>query len=104
MATIDVEIGGRKYPMSCRDGEEDSLREAAALVDARATDAASMLGQLSEARLLLFTALMLADDLKEQAREPSAAADPAPQGVDAAALDRIADRLEALADRLAPEA
>jgi cell division protein ZapA len=72
MASIDIDIAGRKFTVACRDGEEDHLRSVGALVDKRARDAAQALGSLGEARLLLFTALMLADDSRScrKARTP----------------------------------
>ena len=60
MAEIDVFIAGRSYRVACRDGEEDSLRKAAALVDAKSREALQGLGTLSEARQLLFASLLLA--------------------------------------------
>jgi cell division protein ZapA len=102
MASIDIDIAGRKFTVACRDGEEDHLRSVSALVDKRARDAAQALGSLSEARLLLFTSLMLADDLKElQEGKSQAPAAPAPAGDEVAqAAERLAERMEALADRL----
>ena len=103
MANIEVEIAGRKYDVSCRDGEEEHLRSVAALADKRAGDAAQALGSLTETRQLLFTALLLADDVKDlQAgdppRESAAAAGVSPEL--AGALEALADRVEALARRL----
>ena len=105
MATIDVEIAGRRYPVSCRDGEEDHLRNLAAIVDNRAQDAAAALGSLSEARQLLFTSLLLADDLNDRSgAAPAVAAQSAAQApADPAladALERLAAQVEALAERL----
>ncbi|HWT13693.1 MAG TPA: cell division protein ZapA [Allosphingosinicella sp.] len=102
MANIDVDIAGRRYNVACRDGEEDHLRALAAIVDRRALDAASALGGLTEARQLLFAALLIADDLKE-ARSGTAAPDPEPAPPDPAvaeALERLAERIENLADTL----
>ncbi len=98
MANIDVEVGGRRYAESCRDGEEDHLRSVAALVDKRARDAAQALGSLSEARTLLFAALMVADDLHE-ARSGGGAGDTGSPDI-AEPLERLAERVEALAQRL----
>jgi cell division protein ZapA len=100
MANIEIEIAGRKFAVACRDGEEDHLRSVGALVDKRARDAAQALGSLGEARLLLFTSLLLADDLKELQEGKSAppAAPPADDVAQAAEL--LAARMEALADRL----
>jgi cell division protein ZapA len=101
MATVDVEIAGRRYAVSCRDGEEDHLRDLAAIVDKRANDAAAALGTLSESRHLLFTSLLLADDLDGGGAPPAGAAAPDPEVADA--LERLATRVEALADRLENE-
>ena len=105
MANIEIEIAGRKFAVACRDGEEDHLRSVGQLVDKRARDAAQALGSLGEARLLLFTSLLLADDLKEL-QEGKNAAPTAPEapGVPindiAQAAELLAERIEALADRL----
>jgi cell division protein ZapA len=99
MASIDIEIAARKYSVACRDGEEEHLRAVAALVDKRARDAAQALGSLGEARLLLFTSLLLADDLKELQEGKSG--DAAAGGGDVAdAAEALAARIEDLAARL----
>ncbi|HEX8381396.1 MAG TPA: cell division protein ZapA [Allosphingosinicella sp.] len=107
MASVEVEIGSRRYSVACRDGEEAHLRSVAALVDAKAQEAAGALGSLSEARQLLFASLLLADELKEknsgQPSAPQAEAAPAPAELDPAiadALERLAGRIESLAEQL----
>ena len=103
MAEIDVFIAGRTYKVACRDGEEDSLRKAASLVDAKSREALAGLGTLSEARQLLFASLLLADEMVDGGKSGSI---PAPQ-IDPALADRterIADRLESLASTLETEA
>lgn len=100
MASVEVEIASRKYSVACRDGEEAHLRSVAAIVDGKAQDAAAALGSLSEARQLLFASLLLADELKEhrsgQPKAPPAEIDPAI----ADALERLAGRVESLAEEL----
>ena len=98
MAEIDVFIAGRAYKVACRDGEEDSLRKAAALVDSKSREALAGLGTLSEARQLLFASLLLADDLVDDGRAPPPAAPVDPALAERA--ERIADRLESLASTL----
>jgi cell division protein ZapA len=99
MASIEVEVASRRYTVACRDGEEEHLRALAALVDKRAQDAAGALGSLSESRQLLFASLLLADDLND--REGGAPAAAAVQnGAVADALERLAARVESLAERL----
>ncbi len=99
MASVELEVGGRKYTMACRDGEEEHLRSVAAVVDKRARDAAAALGSLGESRLLLFTSLLLADDLKELQEGKDAAPAPEGQGI-ADAAEALAERIEDLAARL----
>ncbi len=100
MASVEVEIAARKYSVACRDGEEAHLRSVAAIVDAKAQDAAAALGSLSEARQLLFASLLLADELKEHrsGQPPAAPAEIDPAVADA--LERLAGRVESLAEQL----
>jgi cell division protein ZapA len=101
MAEIDVFIAGRSYRVACRDGEEDSLRKAAALVDAKSREALEGLGTLSEARQLLFASLLLADQMVDDGRTPEPIL---PDPALAERAERIADRLESLAEALEREA
>jgi cell division protein ZapA len=107
MATIDVEIAQRRYSVACRDGEEEHLRSVASVVDAKAREAGKALGSLSEARQLLFASLLLADELKEtqagNSPPPAAAPEIAEPQYDPAvanALEKLAERMEALAQSL----
>lgn len=100
MADVALLIGGQQYRVSCRDGEEDHLREIARLVDAKTREAKNAIGEhMSETRQLLFAALLLADEVGELRKE-------APSGEpDEAAVDRLeslADRLETVSAKLAP--
>src|SRR5439155_17225654 len=86
MASVEVEIAARRYSVACRDGEQEHLREVAAIVDRKAQDAGSALGSLSEVRQLLFAALLLADEVKDhRSGQPPAPGDE---------TGRIADALE----------
>ena len=106
MATmIDLNIAGRTYQVACREGEEDSLRAAARLVDGKSREALAGLGTLSEARQFLFASLLLADQLVDD--KPQAAAAPTPPQPDPALILRaeaLADRLESLAMTLENDA
>lgn len=96
MADVALSIGGRRYTVSCRDGEEMHLREIGALVDARTRDAKSAVGEgLGEARQLLFAALLLADEVKEL-RGGDAGEEETTE------VEALTERLEALSRRLAP--
>ncbi|HEU5482417.1 MAG TPA: cell division protein ZapA [Sphingomicrobium sp.] len=102
MAEVDLIIAGRAYKVACRDGEEESLRVAARLVDAKSQEALAGLGTLSESRQLLFAGLLLADQLIDQRPEAALPAGPDPELVSRA--ERVAERLESLADSLEREA
>ncbi len=101
MAMVDLSIAGRTYQVACREGEEESLRSAARLVDAKSREAVTGLGTLSEARQFMFAALMLADTLLDES--PEAAAPPPPDPALANRADAMAARLEAIADQLEKE-
>jgi cell division protein ZapA len=101
MAEIDVFIAGRTYRVACRDGEEDSLRKAASLVDSKSREALQGLGTLSEARQLLFASLLLADQMVDDGRTPEPTL---PDPALAERAERIAERLESLAEALEREA
>ena len=97
MAEVDLIIAGRSYKVACRTGEEDNLRAAGALVDAKSREALAGLGTLSESRQLLFASLLLADQIVD------GRADLVDTGPDPALVERaekVADRLESIADAL----
>src|SRR5687768_3636014 len=105
MAQVDLIIAGRSYQIACREGEEENLKAAARLVDAKSREALAGLGTLSEARQLLFASLLLADQLldKKPGSEAVSAPAPAPAALDPALVRRaesLADRLESFADSL----
>ena len=101
---IDLSIAGRTYQVACREGEEESLRAAARLVDGKAREALAGLGTLSEARQFLFASLLLADQMVEGRPDAAPAAPPAEP--DPALVERaegLAARLESLAAQLENE-
>lgn len=111
MGEVSVKVAGRAYRLLCDDGEEARLTELAARVDAEAAQFKGG-GAVSEAQLLLMTALMLADKL-EEAQADAAAPDEvegqlgmfgveiADQAV--AALTEAAERIEAIVGGAAAE-
>lgn len=101
MAQVTVTVNGRVHTIGCDEGEEARVRELAAFVDKRALELARTIGTASESRVLLMTALLIADDLAvchediERLRQAAATATPATQRA-----GDLADRLEALTARL----
>jgi cell division protein ZapA len=126
MPEVTVDVAGRSYRLGCGEGEEQHLLALAARVDGEAARLGQPVGQLGEGRLMLMSALMLADRLSEaegalQAAERRAAAaerraaaaereaqaqtgqerlDAEQEAEITASLDTIAERIEALTQRL----
>ena len=61
MPEIIIHIGGREFEVVCKDGEEDFLKSAAAMLDAEASALNEAMGRIPESRMLLMSGLMLAD-------------------------------------------
>jgi len=98
MAQVKLEVGGRRYEVMCRDGEEERLKMLARLVDSRASDVIRSIGRGNEPRELLLTALLLADELDEARNAAASARTEEVQRI--IAMERCADQLEDLASRL----
>jgi cell division protein ZapA len=98
MSNVTVTLGGRHYTVACAAGEEEHIEALGRTIDGKLEGMASVSGQ-SEARTLLFAALLLADELYE-ARSGDVRAGPTDDGQTADALERLAERLEDLAERL----
>ncbi len=58
---IEVEIGGRKFAVTCHEGEDEALRKAAVRLDREAEALVDAMGRIPESRMLLLAGLMLAD-------------------------------------------
>jgi len=105
MAQVTVTINGRNYPIACNAGEEGRIGELARYVDGKVKGFAKEFGAVGEARLLLLTALILADELAE-AREAQNGHQAAGNGAAATGeslaggIDHLARRIEAIATRL----
>lgn len=107
MATVDLEIGGRRYDVACRDGEEAHLHTLAAIVEGKVREATAAVGGLQDVRQLLFAALLLADEVNDLRSRPVAVPTVEPPEPEAAfdpdiamAMERLAERMEQVAGRL----
>lgn len=98
MNNVALSIAGREFLVACAPGEEEHLRALGSTIEEKIT-AAGVHG-LSEARMLLFAALLLADenhDLQQRAAPPSA---DAARDTMLGGLERLATRMEKLALQL----
>ncbi len=105
MAQVNVEIAGRSYQLACRDGDEPHLMALAGDLGRKADSLTASLGPMNEARLLLMTALMVADELHDvrAGKAPAAGtavADPALE----ARLTALTARIQTLTARLEKKA
>lgn len=64
MGNVRLMVAGRAYDVSCADGDEPHLQSLAELVDEKAQQARLVVGDVNEARQLLFAAIFMADELQ----------------------------------------
>lgn len=98
MATVTVEINGRRHGVGCADGQEQRVLALAARFDRYVREIAADVGQVGDLRLFLMAGLMLADELEVARGENGQAG-----GADARAAEALtaaAERIEALARSL----
>ncbi len=68
MAQVSVTINGRQYRMACDDGQEDHLARLAHELDQRIARLRTDFGEIGDMRLTVMAALIVADELSEQAQ------------------------------------
>lgn len=71
MPEAAVTLNGRVYHLACGEGEEARLNQLSRIVSEKLEKVVSEFGQVGDDRLLLLSALLIADDLLE-AREKAA--------------------------------
>ncbi len=124
MPEVNIEVAGRSYRVGCGEGEEAHLTGLAQMLDAEATKLSRSMGQMTEGRLMLMAALMIADKLAdaeavaakadrravnaeklaEGRSAPSDLFNPEREAEIARNLDALAERIDALAGRFAGNA
>ncbi len=111
MGQVNLTINGRGYQIACDDGQEEHLVRLSVYLDKRVRELAEGMGQIGDARLLLMAGLLVSDELSDayadvealrQERDQLAKRTPPPGADEAAteALEKLALRLEAIADRV----
>lgn len=100
MSNVNLEIGGRSYAVACENGQEAHVLRLGRAIDARLSTMPSAAGQ-SEARMLLFAALLMADECHELSQSRGQTGGDDDRGE---ALESIASRLEKCAALLEGEA
>jgi cell division protein ZapA len=107
VADVKLIIASREYVVTCQDGEESRLIELGAMVNEMAIEAGGSAGGLNESRQLLFASLLLADKIhdgngaKSDMNGGKANTDDTKFiGQNADTLEKLATRLEQIADKL----
>lgn len=107
MAQLAVTVNGRQYQIACEDGEEEHITDLADYVAKRVEELVDQVGQIGESRLLLMTALTVADELSTAMDEietlKSAPAGPKPAqaaGPNPAMIKALTARIETIAARI----
>jgi cell division protein ZapA len=98
MSNVTLELGGRSYAVACADGQEAHILGLGRAIDAKLATMPNLAGQ-SEARMLLFAALLMADECHEAKQNQVQSPSPADPGL-AEALEKIAGSLERCAAQL----
>jgi len=62
MPLVNVMVNSRAYTIACDDGEEGHLKALAAEVDSKVQELLGSVGQVGDQRLILMSALLLADE------------------------------------------
>lgn len=66
MPQVSIQIANRTYELACGDGEQDRVRELGAYVDGKILELRKQMPPgTAEVKLLVFAALMLADESRE---------------------------------------
>ena len=97
MSNVTLDIAGRKFTVACAEGEEAHISMLGRSINAKLLDMPNIANQ-SEARALLFAALLLADENHELKQGNGGTAEPAPEVADG--LEALAARLETMASQL----
>ena len=105
MPELTVEINGREYQVACDDGQEEHLTKLARFVDKKMGELVGAVGQIGDARLLVMTGLLIADELSDAYRQlESFDAETGDDGKSShtamtSALEVCAQRIESIAAR-----
>lgn len=105
MPELTVEINGRDYQVACDAGQEEHLTKLARYVDKKMGELVGSVGQIGDARLLVMTSLLIADELSDAYKQlesfDSETGDDGKESHAAmtSALETCAQRIESIAAR-----
>ncbi|MDF1586715.1 cell division protein ZapA [Geminicoccaceae bacterium 1502E] len=106
MPMVDITIAGRRHNLQCDEGQETRLKRLSGYIDSKASEVLRRNPQLTEARAMLLTSLLVADELMDayeeiqQLRTRATLDAKAHEESGVKAMEKIAERLERLAGEL----
>jgi len=116
MAQVNITVNGRIYRMACEDGEEDHVAELGTRFNGAIEELRGALGEIGDQRLMVMAGILMTDRLDDAERRLKRAEgeirDLKAGRVDAASrfesmeenfaanLEQVAERIEAIAERL----
>jgi len=108
LAQVTIKLNGYSYTVGCEDGQEQHLVAMAAQVENRIESIKALGGSSGEARVLVLTALLMADELHDLRIEmdgmrTTAAAPAARAGRGDAEMGRRVRRMAARAEQIAAD-
>ncbi len=108
MAQVTIKLNGYSYTVGCEDGQEQHLVAMAAQVENRIESIKALGGSSGEARVLVLTSLLMADEIHDLLIEmdglrAATAAPAADAGKSDAELNRRVSRLAARAEQIAAD-
>lgn len=99
MSNVAITVGGRSFTVACAAGEEDHIASLATMIDSKLSMVDGITTQ-SESRMLLFAALLLADEVSElRSDRPSPSQEPGasvPSGASESTTPELLARLQFL--------
>lgn len=69
MKTVKAVVYGKEYTLACDAGQEQHLQQLVSQLNARAKTLEKAVGKLPEGLMMIYTALMLSDELHDAQRE-----------------------------------
>ena len=106
MPQVSIQIASRAYELACGEGEEERVQELAAYVDEKVNALRRQMPGAPEIKLMVFAALLLADESREargiakQAENARASATDSAETLATALEDLITSRVDKMARKV----